>query len=125
MPKKTKKVTDKDQARYIKQRNAGSLPWDLPGAESPVFQKSSPENTVRIILRHCETSIHGETVSEEFRTVEISSDEIERLLAGTEFKPKFSVIGAELINPSASRKKYQKEEDELVFEDDDPLNFSL
>ncbi len=37
-------MTDKDQKRYIRQLNAGALPWEiekteLPGVEHPIFQQ--------------------------------------------------------------------------------------
>ncbi|WP_062261983.1 DnaT-like ssDNA-binding domain-containing protein [Endozoicomonas arenosclerae] len=46
-------MTDEDQKRYIRQRNAGALPWELEGAdhqkaeEHPVFgQQTTPSNTL-------------------------------------------------------------------------------
>lgn len=61
-------------------------------------------NNVRIILEKCKTSCHGELLSKEHRTVDILSDEIEKLLIKNNLKG-FSVIGAELIDPESSEKK--------------------
>ncbi len=40
-------MTDEDQKRYIRQRNAGALPWELEqtelsGAEHPIFSQEQP-----------------------------------------------------------------------------------
>lgn len=70
----------------------------------------SEESTVRIILKRCRTGGHGELLTEEYKTVAISSETIEKLLVGERFFGAFSVIGAELIDSDASREKFDKDD---------------
>jgi hypothetical protein len=70
----------------------------------------SETNTVRIILKRCRTGGHGELLSEEYKTVEISSQEIERLIFSDSFFGPYSVVGAELIDPELTEKKFKTEE---------------
>lgn len=67
-------------------------------------------NTVRIILKRCRTGGHGELISEEYKTVEISSQEIEQLIYSKSFFGPYSVVGAELIDPESTEKKFMIEE---------------
>ena len=63
----------------------------------------SEANNIRIILKRPETGGYGELLTEEYKTIDISSEQIEKLLVGDDFSGSFSVIGAELIDPERAK----------------------
>lgn len=67
--------------------------------------------TVRIILKKPQIGGHGELLTEEYKTVEIESEELEKLLVGSEFFGSFSVVGAELIDPEDSKGRHNSDLD--------------
>lgn len=68
----------------------------------------SEESNVRVILKRTRTGVNGELLSEEYKTVEISSDAIEKLMVRDGVFGLFSVVGAELIDPEASKAKFEE-----------------
>ncbi|PCI26585.1 hypothetical protein COB52_05915 [Candidatus Kaiserbacteria bacterium] len=79
----------------------------------------SEKNVVRVILKRCRTGGHGELLSEEYKTVEIFSEDIERLMVGQGIFGKFSVIGAELMDPEASHAKFEKDDMAWAYPEND------
>lgn len=80
------------------------------------LQHSQGENmadkkTVRIILKKPRTGGHGELLTEEYKTVDIESEELEKLLVGNQFFGSFSVVGAELIDPEDSKERHNSDLD--------------
>tara|TARA_R100000322_G_scaffold97441_1_gene61374 strand:+ start:2048 stop:2269 length:222 start_codon:yes stop_codon:yes gene_type:complete len=69
------------------------------------------KNTVRVILKRPKTNGHGELIAEEYKTVEIESEELEKLLMGHQFFGSFSVVGAELIDPEGSKESHNPDLD--------------
>lgn len=69
------------------------------------------KNTVRVILKRPQTGGHGELLTEEYKTVEVESEELEKLLVGSQFFVSFSVVGAELIDPEDSKERHKPDLD--------------
>lgn len=63
------------------------------------------EMTIRIILKKANTDAQGTVISDEYKTVEIASKELEKILLGNTDFESFSVVGAELIDREKSEKR--------------------
>lgn len=67
----------------------------------------SDTNNVRLILKKTFSDAHGVSTKDEFVTLDIKNDELEKLLAqiGMDHKA-FTLVGSELLDPEGAKERY-------------------